>query len=358
MWSGELGLPRPVDGAPQLPVTGCRSFSSAGGLRREYGDSSLYRDLCGGRRRCFAAHGRHALHPNSGSVVEIGSETDVLRPRTAARIRLSRLIMNVSTTAYSRFLNSVDVPAETLHTWCLADSRQRRSEYFPLRRTSAGEWEPRPGTARQPMILVSWFGANAYSLWANRRNWRQHRADESGLPSEAEWEYAARGPVARRYPWGDERPTPHVACLARHISGATYSAETLPAADVNDRLGVSPFGLHHMAGNVGSGAAIGTPTLRASRLRGAERGELPPKGSAASLAVLGRPGGSGRSSRMSWASTARPLPSPRGDPRKILALEREDGTERAVPAGSRAHPTRCWVRIDRSAIAHWGDATG
>ena len=54
----------------------------------------------------------------------------------------------------------------------------------------------------------------------------------------------------RRYPWGDEPPTPERLRVACHVQGAAYDVETLPAASVSERLGMSPFGLHHMAGNV------------------------------------------------------------------------------------------------------------
>jgi acyl carrier protein len=178
----------------------------------------------------------------------------------------------VSVTAFARFINSVGrIPTAILGEWCLMDGADRRRPYLPLKQSWRG-WKPLPGTERQPIILTSWYGANAYSLWANRRDWRYYRGDgiipdelrkmavaaepppgewlESFLPSEAQWECAARGVEGRRYPWGDDEPTAERLRVARHVVGATYSAEALPAAGVSERLGMSPFGLHHMAGNV------------------------------------------------------------------------------------------------------------
>lgn len=100
------------------------------------------------------------------------------------------------------------------------------------------------------MILVSWFGASAYALWVNRREWRNWREDGSCLPTEAQWEYAARGAEPRAFPWGDDPPTPERLVAGRHVRGARYAVDALPAAPVNARRGMSPFGLHHMAGNV------------------------------------------------------------------------------------------------------------
>jgi formylglycine-generating enzyme len=161
----------------------------------------------------------------------------------------------VSTTAYCRFLNSiVGVRPENFEDWFVLGPGDDRNESMLVTET-AGEWRPVPETERRPMILVSWFGANAYSLWANGRDWRFYRDDAntqdgSFLPSEAQWEYAARGSRHQPFPWGDAPPSLDLMRCGRHRRSATYRADTLPMAEVNEPLGVSPFGLHHMAGNV------------------------------------------------------------------------------------------------------------
>jgi formylglycine-generating enzyme required for sulfatase activity len=192
--------------------------------------------------------------------VEIGSDAPEAlideRPRHVAQIDSFLIDAEpVSTTAYCRFLNSVgDVDPTWLADWFVLDPDDDRGQHMSigLEETS---WRPVPGTERLPMFLVSWFGANAYSLWANRRDWTEYRGvtgaePESFLPSEAQWEYAARGPRYRSFPWGNEPPAQERMRFGQHRKGQTYRADSLPMADVNAELGMSPFGLHHMAGNV------------------------------------------------------------------------------------------------------------
>jgi sulfatase modifying factor 1 len=194
------------------------------------------------------------------AAVEIGCDSPeaLLDERPKHVVEMDSFLIDaepVSTTAYCRFLNSIgEVAPDVLAEWFVLDPEDDRNKHRLIERAGT-EWQPVPETERWPMILVSWYGANAYSLWANGRGWEGYRDEpktdpESFLPSEAQWEYAARGAYSRMYPWGDEPPSQDRMRYAQHRRGATYRADTMPMADVNAELGMSPFGLHHMAGNV------------------------------------------------------------------------------------------------------------
>jgi len=92
-----------------------------------------------------------------------------------------------------------------------------------------GKYIPKSGYENHPAIDVTWYGARAYAAWSGKR-----------LPTEAEWEYAARGGLAQQnYPWGNSISS-SMANLGDKIGDTTPVGNYPP----------NGYGLYDMAGNV------------------------------------------------------------------------------------------------------------
>ena len=98
------------------------------------------------------------------------------------------------------------------------------------------EWVVKKGFEDHPVTEVTWSGAQAYCEWAGRR-----------LPTEAQWEKAARGTDGRVFPWGSTQPN---CSLANHWTGSRSCTDKGPAPVGSYQSGASPYNVWDLAGNV------------------------------------------------------------------------------------------------------------
>jgi len=93
------------------------------------------------------------------------------------------------------------------------------------------EFYHNPVYSEHPVVYLDWYSASRFCQWAGGR-----------LPTEAEWEMAARGSTGWIFPWGDEPD-----CTRANYSGCNYGEVTMPVGSYP--LGASVFGVEDMAGN-------------------------------------------------------------------------------------------------------------
>jgi formylglycine-generating enzyme required for sulfatase activity len=94
------------------------------------------------------------------------------------------------------------------------------------------------GKEGHPVVCVSWHNAVDFCKWLSQETGKPFR-----LPTEAEWEKAARGTDGRIYPWGDEPPTAELCNFDNNVRNTTPVGRYSPQGD-------SPYGCADMAGNV------------------------------------------------------------------------------------------------------------
>jgi formylglycine-generating enzyme required for sulfatase activity len=100
-------------------------------------------------------------------------------------------------------------------------------------RFDSGRFQVRPGEEEHPVVDITWAGADGYARYHGRR-----------LPSDAEWEAAGRGTDGRRFPWGNELPTP------KHANVNFVFGNRLFPVGAFSPLGDSPYGVREMVGGV------------------------------------------------------------------------------------------------------------
>jgi formylglycine-generating enzyme required for sulfatase activity len=137
--------------------------------------------------------------------------------------------VEVTNARYVRFLNDLEEHAGACGGHDCAET-QVEDRYSHILYQEGGYVVER-GFGDHPVTQVSWYGAEAYCAWVGAR-----------LPTEAEWEKAARGVDGRAYPWGDGPPKCDRAQYG-DCGGATVPVGSRSA-------GASPYGLLDMAGNV------------------------------------------------------------------------------------------------------------
>jgi formylglycine-generating enzyme required for sulfatase activity len=147
----------------------------------------------------------------------------------------------VTNAQYDEFVNDGGYTDKWRHCWTEAGWQRKERENWQAPR-QFGEPFDFPS---YPIVGVSWYEAVAFCRWLTEQLRERGELDKGQvirLPTEAEWEKAARGTDGRAYPWGNEPDVERMNCN-KTGAGSTSAIGCLPT-------GASPYGCLDMAGNV------------------------------------------------------------------------------------------------------------
>jgi formylglycine-generating enzyme required for sulfatase activity len=159
-------------------------------------------------------------------------------------------VAEVTISQYAEFLAAVGDSHEYDHPDQPPAKKHTNTKWESLYRAALeqGEFEGVNVNINFPVVFVDWFDAYAYAKWRGRR-----------LPSEQEWEKAARGNSGQRYPWGSDERTD----AANIYRGDPKKKWVLPGTYPQDK---SPYGVFDMGGNVSEWTSSvdrsGNPVIR------------------------------------------------------------------------------------------------
>lgn len=175
----------------------------------------------------MAADAPPEMLPVAAGQFTMGNDAGPEDERPAHAVRLPAFEIDrlpVTNARFAEFLNAVGThnrAGERLYDFDDSDARIHRV---------GNRWIADRGFENHPAVEPTWAGARDYCAWRGKR-----------LPSEAEWERAARGDDARIFPWGNAAPDATRAQFGKRFN-ETAPADAFPA-------GASPFGALGMAGN-------------------------------------------------------------------------------------------------------------
>ncbi|QYX57585.1 formylglycine-generating enzyme family protein [Roseovarius sp. SCSIO 43702] len=194
--------------------------------------------------------------PVEGGIYTLGRDNGPASEAPAHTVQLQGFRIDrteVTNAAFAEYLNALAIPVAAQfeggnatrdhlsdESAALLMEEQRSSGLYPIIALddpqarigySDGAFRPTPGYENHPVTETTWAGARAYCAWRGTR-----------LPSEAEWEAAARGADASLYPWGNTAPDQ---------SRVFVSGQTGVTAEVGSRpAGATPSGVLDMSGSL------------------------------------------------------------------------------------------------------------